>query len=320
MHALVTGAAGFIGSHLAERLCAEGWSVVGVDSLSDYYSTRLKESNLEALNGESNFEFVRLDLRSDSLEAVLDGVDVVFHQAGQPGVRASWENFEDYLHDNTEATQRLLDAVITSQVSKLIFASSSSVYGAASDYPTAEDALPRPQSPYGVTKLAAEHLCAVYGRNFGLNTVALRYFTVYGPRQRPDMAMNRLIRSAIEGIPFPLFGDGHQIRDFTHVTDVVEANLLAAIHDLPTGFVANVAGGSPASMREVIDMVADLAGRAPVVESTESQAGDVRRTGGSVERIGLKLGWKPQVSLEQGLKSQIAWQIEAFRGSFAPST
>jgi UDP-glucuronate 4-epimerase len=318
MHALVTGAAGFIGSHLCERLCSEGWTVLGVDNLSDYYDTRLKEANLETLRDRTNFAFVRLDIAAEPLDGFLEGVDVVFHQAGQPGVRASWSSFADYLRDNTEATHRLLDAVVrVRSVKRLIFASSSSVYGAATEYPTSEDVLPKPQSPYGVTKLAAEHLCGVYARNFGLNTVALRYFTVYGPRQRPDMAMSRLVKSAIEGTSFQLFGDGHQVRDFTYVTDVVEANVLAASQDLPAGFVANVAGGSPASMREVIDRVADLSGRPPIIEPTESQAGDVRRTGGSVKRIGAELGWEPQVSLEEGLNNQITWHIEAYRRAMA---
>jgi UDP-glucuronate 4-epimerase len=314
MRALVTGAAGFIGSHLSERLCSDGWSVVGVDSLTDYYSTRLKEANLETLVGLPNFEYARLDLWSDPLEGVLDGVDVVFHQAGQPGVRSSWASFDRYLRDNTEATQRLLQAATDHpDVEKFIFASSSSVYGAATDYPTSEEALPNPQSPYGVSKLAAEHLCGVYARNFGLATVALRYFTVFGPRQRPDMAMNRLIGSVIHGRPFPLFGDGNQIRDFTYVSDVVEANVLAATADLAPGFVANVAGGTPATMRDVIDSVTDLSGSAPIIEQFGSQAGDVRRTGGAVEKIGAELSWKPKVGLEEGLRRQIEWQIQSHR-------
>lgn len=311
MRALVTGAAGFIGSHLAERLCYEGWGVVGVDSLRPYYDTDLKQQNLDVLRAIGGFEFIKLDLSEDPLGELLDSVDVVFHQAGQPGVRASWDDFGSYLKHNVEATRALLEAAKGANLKKLVFASSSSIYGGADQYPTMEDALPRPQSPYGVSKLAAEHLCGVYARSFGIPIAVLRYFTVYGPRQRPDMAMNRLIASVVSGGRFPLYGDGSQIRDFTYVGDVVEANLLAGTADLPPGWTANVAGGSPTTMNHVIEVVEDVLGDEAAIDPYRSQAGDVPRTGGSIARISADIGWEPRVSLEEGLRSQIEWQKAA---------
>lgn len=310
MRALVTGVGGFVGSHLAERLCLDGWSVVGVDSMTDYYEPDLKYRNLDVLLEQPEFEFSQLDLALDSLNSVLDGVDVVFHQAGQPGVRSSWASFDRYLQANVEGTHRLLEALAgRTDLRRFVFASSSSVYGDADDYPTSEDTLPRPQSPYGVSKLAAEHLCGVYARNFGVPAVSLRYFTVYGPRQRPDMAMSRLIASALEGHQFPLFGDGTQVRDFTYVDDVVEANVLAAHVEVEPGFVANVAGGSPTTMRGVIEKITELTGRKPSLKLKEESPGDVKRTGGSTERIRSALGWKAVVDLDEGLKRQVDWHI-----------
>jgi nucleoside-diphosphate-sugar epimerase len=280
--------------------------------MTDYYSRDLKLHNLSQSRSRVGFEFAEIDLSVDRLDDVVDGVDAVFHQAGQPGVRSSWDRFDTYLRHNVEGTHRLLASLVdTGTLAKFVFASSSSVYGDASQYPTPEDALPRPQSPYGVTKLAAEHVCGVFARNFGVPAVSLRYFTVFGPRQRPDMAMHRLISSAIDGSPFPLLGDGSQIRDFTYVGDVVEANLLAFRADVPPGFVANVAGGSPATMRQVIDWVTELVGSAPIVNQREASVGDVPRTGGSTSRIRASLGWEPEVTLVEGLRAQVAWQREA---------
>lgn len=316
MRALVTGAAGFVGSHLVERLVADRVEVRGVDSLTDYYDPEQKRGNLDALAQLPGVELLREDLRTCPLDGLLDGVDVVFHQAGQPGVRASWrEGFESYVEANLLVTQRLLEAIRDRPpLTRFVFASSSSVYGDADTYPATESTVPRPRSPYGVTKLAAEHLCGVYGLNFGVPTVSLRYFTVYGPRQRPDMAMHRLVEAALDGATFPLYGDGRQIRDFTFVADVVEANILASRVPLEPASVINVAGGSSAELREVISIVSELCGSPVRLDPMATQAGDVRRTGGSIERARELLGWEPRSALREGLRQQVAWH-RARRGN-----
>ena len=236
MRALVTGVAGFIGSNLADLLLADGHEVVGIDCFTDYYDIAIKRSNIAQAQVHKNFRLVEEDLLDCDLRALLDGIDAVFHQAGQPGVRLSWaDGFETYTRLNVLATQRLLEAAKDSSIDRLVYASSSSLYGAAEHYPTSEVDLPAPMSPYGVTKLAAEHLCSLYHRNYGVPTVSLRYFTVFGPRQRPDMAMHRLIDSAINGSEFTMFGDGSQIRDFTYVGDIVKANIAAATASASVG-------------------------------------------------------------------------------------
>jgi UDP-glucuronate 4-epimerase len=307
VRALVTGAAGFIGSHLVERLVDDGWGVVGIDCLTPYYDVGQKRANLDKLLGRPSFEFVDADLRTCDLNQRLDGIDVVFHQAGQPGVRASWNDFGSYVAHNIDATQRLLEAVRTTPVSRFVFASSSSVYGDALAYPTREESIPQPKSPYGVTKLAAEHLCGVYARNWGVPTVSLRYFTVFGPRQRPDMAMHRLIEAALSGASFPLFGSGAQVRDFTFVGDIVAANQLAATSDVPHGTVLNVAGGGAMSMTEVIETVERLTDRTIELDRLPVQAGDVDRTSGATDAARSALGWTPKVSVEEGLARQVGW-------------
>jgi len=306
---LVTGAAGFIGSHLAERLAGEGHVVRVVDCLTPYYDVSLKRAALDRLR-ELGCIVSEDDLRSCDINALLQDVDVVYHQAGQPGVRASWELFESYVGHNILATQRLLEAVAGSEVRRVVFASSSSIYGNAESYPTSEDDPPRPISPYGVTKLAAERLCSVYAEGWGVSAVSLRYFTVFGPRQRPDLAIHRLIDAALTGRPFPLYGDGSQIRDFTYVDDIVEANLLAAAADVASGTVLNVAGGTAASVLDVVRIVEDLMGRPVPLERQPTERGDVERTGGSTERAARLLGWAPKVSLEEGVSRQVAWQRE----------
>jgi nucleoside-diphosphate-sugar epimerase len=309
MRAIVTGAAGFIGSTLVDTLLGEGHTVVGIDAFTDYYARTIKVGNLASANTSPAFELVEADLSVDDLTDVFDGADVVFHQAGQPGVRLSWStHFVDYERHNITATQRLLESLRTAGVGRVVFASSSSVYGNAASYPTTEDDLPRPYSPYGVTKLAAEHLCGAYAANFGLHTTSLRYFTVYGPRQRPDMAMHRLIAATMGGPVFHRFGDGTQIRDFTYVGDVVRANLAAATADTAPGTVCNVAGTGSVSVAEVIDLVGELAGVAVPVEIHDGEAGDVSRTGGSIARATAVLGWEPATSLREGLTEQLAWQ------------
>ncbi len=308
MKALVTGAAGFVGSHLVDALLQEGAEVRGLDRFSDYYSSSIKRSNLTAALADPRFELHEADLATADLVPVLDEVDVVFHAAAQAGVRASWgSEFDAYLHDNLAATQRLLEsAVACPDPPRIVYSSSSSVYGNAERYPTSEDDLPAPHSPYGVTKLAAEHLCRLYGANLGVHTVSLRYFTVYGPRQRPDMAFHRLCEAALGGEPFPMLGDGSQIRDFTFVGDVVGANLLAAQADVPPGTCVNIAGGTQVSLREVIDQIGALAGVELPLVRLGSQRGDVARTGGSTERARDLLGWKAEIALEDGLASQLA--------------
>jgi nucleoside-diphosphate-sugar epimerase len=316
MKTVVTGAAGFIGSHLSEALCAAGHEVLGIDCLTDYYDPAEKRRNLLSVSTWPGFEFEEADLRTVDLEPLIEEATVVFHQAGQPGVRKSWSTgFNDYCEHNVKATQRLLEAAKAVATPRVVYASSSSVYGNAPTYPTVETDLPRPFSPYGVTKLAAEHLCGLYAANWGLSTVSLRYFTVYGPRQRPDMAMRRLADAAVAGTPFSLFGDGRQVRDFTYVADVVAANLAAGFADVAPGTVVNVAGGSNAVMADVIRLIGELAGSPILLERSGSEAGDVQRTGGSTERAHQLLGWEPRVSLEDGLAAQVAWSASMLQSS-----
>ncbi len=305
MTALITGVAGFVGSALARRLLAAGEDVIGVDSLTDYYDPGLKKDNLATIPAE-RFRFVQADLNTADLDDLLDGVSVVYHQAGQPGVRKSWgEDFATYVDANVLSTQRLLEAARRApDLRRLVYASSSSVYGNALAYPTTEDDVPRPHSPYGVTKLAAEHLCTLYAGNFGVPTVSLRYFTVYGPGQRPDMAFNRFIRAALADRPIGVFGTGEQVRDFTFVDDVVDANVRAASQDVAPGSVFNVSGGTSISVNEVLEVLSEIAGRPLPVDRSEAVAGDVRRTGGSADRIRDALGWQPTVDIATGLRAQ----------------
>jgi UDP-glucuronate 4-epimerase len=306
--ALVTGAAGFIGSHLAERLVNAGCRVRGIDCFTPYYEPRWKRRNLGTVSRSKLFEFRELDLRTADLKTELADVEVIFHQAAQPGVRASWsEGFALYVAHNLLATQRLLEAARTAALRRFVYASSSSVYGEALAYPTSEGDLPRPHSPYGVTKLAAEHLCGLFAANWGVPTVALRYFTVYGPRQRPDMAIHRLIQAGLKGHTFPLYGSGDQVRDFTFVSDVVEANILAAEKDVEAGSVVNVAGGSAIDVRGLLELVEEATGVPIGIDHLPAQAGDVRRTGGSTELAHQLLGWYPNVELAAGLRAQAEW-------------
>jgi len=305
---LVTGAAGFVGSQLVDALLAAGHDVVGVDAFTPYYDRATKEANLDAARQHDRFRLVDVDLRDADLRPLLDGVDTVYHQAAQPGVRLSWsDGFATYDSCNVLATQRVLEAALRSGVRRVVYASSSSVYGNAETYPVHETDLPRPHSPYGVTKLAAEHLCGLYAANHGLSTVALRYFTVYGPRQRPDMAFHRLVEAALDQEPFPLYGDGSHVRDFTYVGDVVEANVLAGRADAPAGTVVNVCAGGSTVLRDVIDAVGEAVGAPVPVERLGEQAGDVQRTGGSNEAAARILGWAPRTSLADGIAAQADW-------------
>ena len=309
MVALVTGAAGFIGSHLAEALVRRGDSVRAIDSFTPYYDPAIKRRHAAAL-AEHGITIDDFDLRSGELATLLDGIDAVFHCAAQPGVRASWDSgFSTYVEQNVLVTQRLLEACRQTEIRRFVYSSSSSIYGNASTYPTREDQTPAPVSPYGVTKLAGEHLCNVYASNFGVPTLSLRYFTVYGPRQRPDMAMWRLIDATQTGKPFPMFGDGSQIRDFTFVGDVVRANLAAADALVSAGAVVNVAGAGSTTLREVIDIVARCTGSKVPVDALPAQPGDVERTGGSVDLARDMLSWEPLVDVTEGIARQVAWQL-----------
>jgi nucleoside-diphosphate-sugar epimerase len=279
-----------------------------VDAFTDYYDPAAKRSNVAEARRSERFELVEADLCTAELDALLADVDVVFHLAGQPGVRVSWsDGFPLYVAQNVLATQRLLEAVREHPVDRFVYASSSSVYGNAARYPVTETDLPRPHSPYGVTKLAAEHLCTLYADNWGLPTVSLRYFSVYGPRQRPDMGFSRFFDAIRHGRPIPVYGTGTQIRDFTYSGDVVAATLAAGTADVEPGLVCNVAGGSSVSVLELIPMLAEITGTDVLVEHLPAQPGDVDRTGGSIDRARAVLGWEPRVPLRDGVAAQHAW-------------
>jgi nucleoside-diphosphate-sugar epimerase len=308
MRAVVTGAAGFVGSHVCERLLSEGCDVIAVDALTDYYDLRHKELNLAPLLDWDRFVLHPVALQHAPLESLIDGADVVLHLAGQPGVRPSWgTQFGTYLEQNVLATQRLLEAAREVRLPRLVFASSSSVYGDAEAYPTAETVCPRPVSPYGVTKLAAEHLCELYRVSYGMSSVSLRLFTVYGPRQRPDMAFSRLIAAAFDGRPFTLYGDGEQTRDFTFVGDVVDA-MVSAARSSWTG-VANVGGGARTSMNEVVRLVSERAGPVDVIH-VPPQRGDARHTAADTTVARRAFGYRPRVRLAEGLARMVGAERE----------
>jgi nucleoside-diphosphate-sugar epimerase len=313
---VVTGAAGFIGSTIARRLVELGTTqVVGVDRISNYYDELQKRRNIASWLSDPH-SLVEVDLCDANLPELLEGVDVVFHQAGQPGVRPSWgDSFDTYLRDNVHATQKLLEAIKSSAPRcRLVYASSSSVYGDAESYPTSEDVAPKPVSPYGVTKLAAEHLANLYAKNFGLSTVSLRYFTVYGPGQRPDMAFTKFCTAAVRGAEIEIYGTGAQIRDFTYIDDVVDANIKAATSTVPPGLVVNIAGGTSTSLNNCVDMIAKLSGTEVRRIMSDSATGDVYQTGGSTERAFRYLGWSAKTSIEEGLARQMSWVKEIESG------
>jgi UDP-glucuronate 4-epimerase len=312
MKFVVTGSAGFIGRHVCAELLDRGHRVVGVDAFTDYYDTSLKRANATWLAERDRYHGIELDLATGDLETVFDGADAVIHLAGQPGVRLSWaEYFHVYVERNITASQRVLEATRRTGVSRLVLASSSSVYGNAPEYPTTEQSPTRPFSPYGVTKLAMEHLAGAYAENWGVPVVLLRYFTVYGPGQRPDMAMHRFIAQAAAGEPVTVFGDGDQVRDFTYVSDAAVATVTAATEDVPPGSLFNIAGGSSSTVNNVLRLVAESVGRELVAHRAAEQPGDVRVTGGAIDRARQMLNWEPAVPLEEGVKRQVVHQLGA---------
>jgi UDP-glucuronate 4-epimerase len=301
MRYVVTGAAGFIGSHLLRALLDRGHDAVGWDAFTDYYDPALKEENADGLPVE------RIDLAEDEIPS-LDGVDGVFHLAGQPGVSSFGDVFRVYVRQNVLASQRLFEAA-SSAGARTVLASSSSIYGDAAAYPTPEDTAPRPLSPYGITKLAAEHLAAAYGGEFGLDAVVVRYFTIFGPRQRPDMALTRMVVRAIEGRPFELYGDGTQSRSLTYVDDAVEATILAMERGA-SGAVYNVGGGSEVTVSRWIEVLEAVSGRPLEIVAGPWRAGDARRTAADTTRIRADTGWEPRTSFEDGLAAQWRWAAD----------
>ncbi len=307
IRAVVTGAAGFIGSHLCDRLLADGHEVVGIDCFRDYYSRALKEQNLAAARASRGFSFCHLDLVEDDLRPVLDGADVVYHLASRSGLGvATGGEFDEYLRDNVLATQRLLEALVIIPIRRLVYAGSSSVYGEAEMLPTKESSIPRPLSSYGVTKLAAEGLVQLYGRNFGLPVTVLRYFTVYGPRQRPDMAISRFMGSLMQGNEIEINGDGEQTRDFTFVGDAVEATLRSATAGV-AGDVLNIGGGSRSTINAVLSTLEDISGTQVRRRHLQAAPADQRHAVASINLARQRLGWEPRVTLRNGLAAQWSW-------------
>jgi UDP-glucose 4-epimerase len=307
MKALVTGAAGFIGSHLCEHLLGRAAEVVGLDCFTDYYARTIKEANVSHNTGKPGFRFVEARIQDADLAALLAGVTHVFHLAAQAGVRKSWgRDFRVYTENNVDASQRLLEACVGLPLHRFVYASSSSVYGDNVSIPMREDALPQPVSPYGVTKLAAEQLCYLYHVNHGVPTASLRYFTVYGPRQRPDMGFHRFIAAAIAGDPIHLYGDGEQTRDFTFVRDAVAATAAAGDRGVP-GRSYNIGGGSRVSINQVLDIVGRVVGRPLDVRREPAQKGDMRDTFADTTLARADLGFAPSVSLEEGIEAEYRW-------------
>jgi nucleoside-diphosphate-sugar epimerase len=307
MNALVTGVAGFIGSSLAERLLESGADVVGIDCFTDYYPRAVKARNLAKASAHPRFRLVEARVQDADLAALLAGRSHVFHLAAQAGVRKSWgRDFDVYTSNNIQATQVLLEACVGAGLEKVVYASSSSVYGDHAPMPMREDALPQPVSPYGVSKLAAEQLCYLYYANFGVPTVSLRYFTVYGPRQRPDMGFYKFLRATLRAEPIAVYGDGEQTRDFTFVADAVSATVEAAARGFP-GRVYNIGGGSRVTINHVIDLIGRVAGRRPLVTMDAAQKGDMRHTYADTWLARTDLGFVPRVSLEDGLAAEYRW-------------
>jgi nucleoside-diphosphate-sugar epimerase len=310
MNILVTGACGFIGTNLCQSLLEDGHHVTGVDAFTENYSVEVKRQNQRKLLNYENFSFIEADLLNCNLNPIFADKEIVYHMAGQPSVHNSWgEDFQIYINRNILLTQKLLQAAVKSKTRKFINSSSSSVYGRVMTTPTSEKDSKTPISPYGVTKLAAENLVTLFSSEFGLDTVSLRYFTVYGPGQRPDMAFNKLIAAAASGLSFPLHGDGSQIRDFTFVGDVVNANKLAGSIETPAGSIFNVGGGSPVSMNHAISLIEQIMGKKIIINNVPIGPGNPTITTANCFSIEDALGWKSKVGILEGLNAQIEWQM-----------
>lgn len=306
--ALVTGCAGFIGSHLTESLLRDDISVVGVDCFNANYGRAQKLENLRHASDWDSFEFIPLDLSDGDLQDLIADVDVVFHLAAEPGVRSSWgRHFKRYVKNNVLATQQLLDALKDVPGRRFVYASSSSIYGQAASFPTCEDTIAAPRSPYGLTKLSGEHLCNLYHANHNLEVASLRYFTVFGPRQRPDMAFNIFCRAALNDDEITVYGDGYQTRDFTFVTDVVAATRAAATAAIDSGGAYNVGGGLRGSLRDIFEAIEELSGRPLKLSFGEEQAGDVRDTGAETSKARSHLSFNPSTSLQDGIAAEFDW-------------
>ncbi len=303
---LVTGACGFIGSHLCEKLLETGYTVTGIDSLSDFYSKDIKLNNINLALQNPRFSFFVRDILS--IQSLNEHVEYIFHVAAQPGVRTSWgKNFDIYVRDNVLATQHLLELCKDhKRLKKFIYSSSSSIYGDAKAFPTSEDCLPKPISPYGVTKLAGEHLCQLYHKNFGIPIICLRYFTVFGPRQRPDMAFHKFIKAILENRPITVFGNGNQSRDFTFVIDVVDANIAAMTKETEST-IFNIGGGNHETVNGVIGLLQDLLGKKAKINYIENVKGDVRDTKADITLPRRELGFNPAYDLKHGLQKEIEW-------------
>ncbi|NEP90625.1 MAG: NAD-dependent epimerase/dehydratase family protein [Okeania sp. SIO2C2] len=306
---IVTGVGGFIGSHLAETLLNQGEKVIGIDQFNDYYDPALKRQNISQFKDNSAFQLIENDIQSLNWSELLADIDIIYHQAAQAGVRASWgEGFRSYTERNINATQIILEAAKDApNLKRLVYASTSSVYGNAETFPTPETICPQPVSPYGITKLAAERLGKLYHQNFGVPCVYLRYFTVYGPRQRPDMAFHKFFKWILQDEPISIYGDGQQTRDFTFISDAIAANLAAGKVPEAVGEVFNVGGGSRVVLAEVIDTMEEIVGRPIKKNFVEKARGDARHTSADVSKAQKILGYQPQVSLKEGLQREWEW-------------
>jgi UDP-glucose 4-epimerase len=308
MSVLITGAAGFIGSTLGEKLLSQGETVIGIDAFTDYYNQDIKHDNLRTALAHDRYTFMEGDITTLNLAPILESIDCVFHTAGQPGVRGSWgTQFDAYVQNNIVATQRLLETIKeTGKKIKVVYSSSSSIYGNVSELPITEKARPQPYSPYGTTKLAAEHLCHLYHANYGVPVVSLRYFTVYGPRQRPDMAFHIFAKAILQNQPITVLGDGNQTRDFTYVGDIVDANILAYQNDV-NGQIFNLGGGCRIAVNGVLEMLEEISGQKITVQRKDSIKGDVKDTWADTTQAQTKLGFTPKISLRDGLQKEFEW-------------